>query len=337
MEIKDLLFMLSSLDFIGSVTEAADKVYDILSGYTHTEKTSDNNVIGYLNSDSDYTVMLDAHIDQVGFIVTDVDSNGFLTVSNVGGIDIRSLPSRTVTVHGKKKISAVFCAVPPHLSSGENEYTNISEIKLDTALGKDAEKFVSKGDFVTFASLPFSLNGDTVCGRSFDDRAGVVCLLETARRLKNRKLPVNVVFSISAGEELGLRGVRTAAFTVAPQESVAVDVTFGNAPSINSEDCCPVGGGGMIGISPVLDKSVSRKLLEIARENQIPHGVEIMGDRTGTNADMIGISRSGVKTATLSIPIRNMHTEVEILKLSDIFAVCDLLESYILSGGVSNG
>jgi endoglucanase len=90
----------------------------------------------------------------------------------------------------------------------------------------------------------------------------------------------------------------------------------------------------MVGIAPSLDKALSNKLIATAKENNIPYQLEVMGGKTGTNADVIGINREGVKTGTLSIPLRNMHTDCEILNLNDITAVCDLLEKYILSGGV---
>ncbi len=336
MEIKDLLFTLSTKTGIGSITEAQNTAYEILSRYTEAKITDNYNVIGYLSGKADYTVMLDAHIDQIGFVVTAVNSDGFLTVSNAGGIDIRALPSRTVTVHGKEKITAVFCSTPPHLASGEVEYKDISDIKLDTALGEKAKDIVSVGDYVTFTGDCYELSNNRVCGPSFDDRAGVACLLEVAKRLSGKDLPVNVVFCLSTGEELGLRGIRPAAFVTEPDEAIAVDVTFGDGPNISAEESCPLGEGGMIGISPALDKKVSGKLISIAKENNIPYGLEVMGSKTGTNADMLGISRKGVKASTLSVPLRNMHTPVEILDLSDLSAVCDLLESYILSGGVLN-
>ena len=336
MEIKSLLFDLANLDSIGNITDAQTKAYEILSQYCETKITNQNNLIGFLKGNSDYTLLLDAHIDQVGFIVTNVDDDGFLTVSCAGGIDIRSLPSRTVTVHGKEKISAVFCATPPHLSSGEVEYGDISSIKLDTALGAKAKDIISVGDYVTFSGESFSMCENIVCGRSFDDRAGVTCVLETARRLSDKELPVNVVFSLSTGEELGLRGIRTTAFETEPQEAIAIDVTFGDGLGISGDESCKLGGGAMIGISPTLDKNLSKKLIATAKANGIPHDLEIMSGTTGTNADMISISKTGVKTATVSIPLRNMHTEVETLNLCDLNAVCDLLEKYILSGGVLN-
>ncbi|MBR6533127.1 MAG: M20/M25/M40 family metallo-hydrolase [Clostridia bacterium] len=334
MEIKELLYTLSELDSIGSITEASDKAYEILSKYADTKKYDTLNVIGKIKGKTDYTIMLDAHIDQIGFVVTDVDENGFLSVATVGGVDLRALPSKAVTVHGKEKITAVFCSTPPHLAKGDIEYDDITKIKLDTALGEKAKDIVSVGDYVTFSDKCFDLQGHKVCGRSFDDRAGVVCLLEVARRLSGKELPVNVVFALSSGEEVGLRGTTTAAFTINPQEAIAVDVDFGDSPDVSTNDSSPLGNGGIIGISPVLDKNLSQKLIDTAKENNIPYSVAVLGGRTSTDADMISISRDGVKTSTLSIPLRNMHSSVEILDLSDIYAVCDLLEKYILKGGV---
>lgn len=335
MNIKDLLFTLSKLDAVGSITDASDKAYEILSKYTKAERMDNLTVIGYLKGEADYTIMLDSHIDQIAMVVTDVDDNGFLTVSNSGGIDIRMLPSRQVIVHGKEKIPAVFCSTPPHLANGETKYDDISKIKLDTMLGAEAKETVSVGDYVTFSGECFEM-GNLLCGRSFDDRSGVACILEVASRLSDKKLPCNVAFVLSDGEELGLRGIRTASFKINPQEAIAVDVSFGDGPDITDLECGKLGNGGMIGISPSLDKCVSQKLINIAKENNIPYQLEVMGSSTGTNADMIGVSREGVKTVTLSIPLRNMHTETETLNIKDLYSVCDLLENYILSGGVRN-
>ena len=170
-DLKNKLFALSNVDGIGNIADASNLTFDMLSKYCPCEKTDNLTVIGFLKGESDYTLMLDAHIDQIGMIVTDVDDNGFLTVKNAGGIDIRSLPSRRVTVHGKENITAVFCSTPPHLATGEKTYDNITDIKLDTALGKKAKDIVSVGDYVTFTNTPKELINDRVWGRSFDDRA----------------------------------------------------------------------------------------------------------------------------------------------------------------------
>ena len=336
MDIKEILFSLSERDAIGTVTEASDTAREILSEYAETQNVGNLSVVGFVKGKSDYTVLLDAHIDQIGMIVTDVDGEGFLTVSNSGGIDIRALPARAVKVHGKEKIPAVFCSTPPHLAKGETEYTDIAEMKLDTGLGKKAKEIVSIGDYVTFSAAPTSLSGDLVTGRSFDDRSGVACLLETAKRLSNKELPVSVAILLSDGEELGMRGAATAAFNIKADEAIAVDVSFGDGIGISETECGKLGEGAMIGVSPVLCRDLSDRLIGIAEQNGIKYQLEAMGGKTGTNADVISVSRGGVKTCTVSIPLRNMHTEVETLSLQDLNSVCDLLEKYILSGGLFN-
>lgn len=335
MDIRELLFELSTRDCIGNVREAADYAEKQLSRYTEI-KRSGGSIIGFIKGKADYTLLLDAHIDQVGMTVTGIDENGFLTVAASGGIDIRALPSRAVTVHGKEKITAVFCSTPPHLANGETEYDDISKIKLDTTLGEKAGEIVSLGDYVTFSAEPCFLAGDTVTGRSFDDRAGVACLLKIAEELSGTELPVNVAFLLSDGEELGMRGAITAAFNAEPDEAVAVDVSFGNGIGIAAEECGKLGGGAMIGFSPTLNSGISARLADVAENNGIKYQTEVMGGRTGTDADVISVSRSGVKTGTVSVPLRNMHTEAEVLKISDLNSVCDLLVKYILSGGVFN-
>ena len=336
MNIKDLLFKLSSLDAVGSVTAASDFAYGILSKYTDTEKMDNLTVIGFIEGKNDYTLMLDAHIDQIAMVVTNIDEKGFLTVSNAGGIDIRTLPSREVLVHGKENIPAIFCSTPPHLSKGDKAFDSISDIKLDTALGEKAKELISIGDFVTFAGKCGELQNNLVFGRSFDDRAAVACLLMLAEKLGGKKPPINVAFVLSDSEELGMRGVRTAAFRVNPDEAIALDVSFGDGIGISAEECGTLSKGGMIGISPALSKEISNKFITVAKENEIPYQLEVMGAKTGTNADMISINREGVKTCTLSIPLRNMHSDTEILSIDDLENVCELVYRYIMAGGVFN-
>lgn len=335
--IREILFSLSRVDGVGDVKEVSDLAEEYLSKYMETQKSDTLTVIGYMKGESDYTLMLDAHIDQIAMVVTDVDENGFLTVAKSGGTDIRMLPSRGVTVHSKQKVKAVFCSTPPHLSKEETEYTDISQIKIDTALGKKARNIISVGDYVTFNTEPQSLLSDRVTGRSFDNRASVTCLIELAKRLNGKTLPFNIAFVLSDSEELGLRGVRPATFKINPNEAIVLDVSFGDGIGISEEECGKLGKGAMIGVSPILDKRISQKLMDIAKENEIPYQIEAMGSKSGTNADMVSVSRSGVPTETLSIPLRNMHTDVEVVDLNDLQSVCDILYEYIVSGGIMNG
>ena len=330
MNIKETLFKLSNAVSIGNITDASNFAYGELSKYVKTIQNGIT-VVGKIESNSDYTLMLEAHIDEVGFVVTDVDDKGFLTVKNCGGIDLRALPSRVVTIHGKEKVIGVFCATPPHLG-GPKEYDDISALKIDTLLGEKAKEAISVGDFVTFNTKAASLQNGRITGKSLDNRAGVVCLLNLAERLCDKALPFNVVFALTDAEELGCRGAQTATFDISPDEAIVLDVSFADAPDVPGNECGTLGGGAMIGMSPVLDKGISKKLVSVAKDNNLSYQTEVMGGKTGTNGDVVSISKSGVKTGLVSIPLRNMHSDVEIIDVKDIENVCDLLEKYILGG-----
>ena len=331
MDIKEVLFSLSKSVCIGNVHEASNLACRYLSEYMPVEHLGDNTVVGTLKGESDYTLLLDAHIDEIGFVVTNVSDGGFLTVAACGGIDLRTLKAKCVNIHSNKGvIKGVFCSTPPHLKADEENFSDISEFKIDTLLGKKAKDIISVGDFVTFDAEPVSLLDNKVCGKSFDNRASVAVLIELAKRLKGKKLPVTLKFLFSDMEELGTRGAVLATYNIEPNEAIVLDVSFGDAPDVSEDECGKLSNGAMIGISPTLSKEMSDKFIEISKEKSISYQLETMSGRTGTNADVISLSKSGVKTGLISIPLRNMHTSCEVVDLADLNSVCDILENYIL-------
>ncbi len=335
MDIKSVLSNLSNAAAIGTVNEAVEEADKYFPDNAVRTNLGGLSALYTLKGEKDYTLLIDAHIDEIGMIVTAVSDNGFVTVNKCGGIDLRLLSSKEVIIHGKQKVRGVFISTPPHLSGDDAVPGDIAEFKIDTGL-KNAKEIISLGDFVTFNTEFSSLRGDTVCGKSLDNRAGVACLIELANRLSHKTLPFNVAFLLSDGEELGLRGVRTAVFGNTPDEAIVIDVSFGDGPDIPAYKCGKIGGGAMIGISPFLNRDMTDALNTIAYDNSIHYQNEVMGSNTSTNADVISVTKCGVPTALISIPLRNMHTPVETVKISDISSVCDILERYILSGGAFN-
>lgn len=333
MDIKRILHDLTRATGIGNIREATEKAAEYLSGFCEISYTDNLGITAKIKGERDYTLAIEAHIDQIGFIVTDIDDMGFLTVSSCGGIDLRMLPSRPVVIHGKREVYGVFCSTPPHLSPEDVVYDKISDLKIDSCLGDKAKEIISVGDYVTFATGMTELAGDKICAPSLDDRAGVCVLIELASRFYKNRPPVNLVFCLSDMEEIGLRGAKTSTFSISPDEAIAIDVSFGDGPNIPSADCGSLGKGAMIGISPVTDCGITDRLIKIAKEQDIPHQLEVMGKSTGTDADVISITKSGVKTGLVSIPLRNMHSDCEIVEISDIISVCDLLEHYIKAVG----
>ena len=285
-------------------------------------------------------LIIDAHLDEIGFVVTSIDDSGFLKVGKVGGPDLRILLGHEVTVFGRKPLFGVFCCRPPHLTSGEDykKAPGIDELAIDIGYSKEqASSLVSPGDFVTLRREPCRLLNDTLTGKAFDNRAGVAAVLLALDLLDGRTpgIGLTVIFSIS--EELGERGAKTAAFGTDPTQAIVVDTSFAYTPDAPREKCGVLGKGPMIGVSPVLSGDITAKLFELAKENDIPCQTEVMGGGTGTNSDVISVSRSGVPTALVSIPLRYMHTANEIISNVDIEYTGRLLCAYIQSaGGVGN-
>lgn len=336
MNTKDLIFeLINSVGVSGDEFSASKEAEKMLSEYCRTEVDYFGNVIGFLGEKDDKkpTLLLDAHIDEIGFIVTYITDDGFLKVSNCGGIDRRLLLAQQVTVFGKEKISGVITSTPPHLEDDDKKVPKIDDIYIDTGLSKEeCEKIVSLGDRVIIANSPVCLQGDRISGKSLDDRCGVAVILKALEMVKGKKLPVNVAVCFSAQEETGERGAKISAFKIKPDYAVAIDVSFALTADDKEYKCGKLGKGAMIGIAPSLSKDFSNRLINLAKSEEIPYQLEIMNGETGTNADCIGVTANGVKTVTVSVPLKYMHTPVEVISLSDIDNTAKLIAKLLERG-----
>ena len=280
----------------------------------------------YINGKSDDVLLFDAHIDEVGFAVTFVSEDGFVKVAPAGGIDSRILAAQPVKIIGRETVTGVFCSTPPHLSKGNDTVHAVDEMYIDTGIRNNAREVIPLGSRVFFASKPQKLLGSRISGKSLDNRAGVAALIEAAKIIKENGIPSKTVcFLLSDAEELGLRGARTAAFDISPCAAVTVDVSFGDGPYVSKEKTAPLGSGTMIGLSPSLDKNISDRLTALAKEHKIKHTFEVMGGTTSTNADVISLTKGGVPTGLLSIPLRGMHTPFEVVDVEDVRQTAELL------------
>ena len=322
----------------GDETDVANTAAKMLKKYMNVEISPLGSVIGTLGG-SGVHILLDAHIDQIGLVVTSIDETGFLKVAKCGGADVRVLAASDVTVHGKEDIFGVVISTPPHLASKEDEgkVKGFDEIAIDIGLSKEeAEKIVSPGDRITFNGSFDELLGGRFASPCIDDRAGAAAILRALELLDGKKGNAKITVMFSTQEETGGSGAMTGAFSVQADEAIAVDVSFASAPNVSSEKYASLGKGTMIGYAPSLDFEMSKKLKLLAEENEIPFQTEVMGGRTGTNCDEIQNSGRGCRTALLSIPIRNMHTAVEVCDEADIENTARLIAAYIAERGGMN-
>lgn len=337
---KNLIFDLCKRGGIsGDENSVASYCEKYLKQYTENVRTDfNNNVIALFgDNDADYTFLLDAHTDRIGFIVSEFSENGFIRVDTVGGIDLRTVLDAAVTVYGKKTLNGVVCCMPPHLSDG-NEDTAVSSDKIWIDLGlpyDEVKKYVCIGDSVVFYTEPKELLHDRISSSALDNRAGVASLLLVSEKLSTIKLNSKVIILLSCGEETYATGAKTVPFNYDIDECISVDVSFAPQPGVESPySGIKLGKGPMLCISPNLNRDMYNALKKTAEDNSIPYQIEVCGGTTGTNADHITLSKSGVKTALVSIPEKNMHSQAEIIDLNDISYLTDLIYNYILNGGV---
>ena len=338
LELKNVIFDLSSADGVsGEESCAAQYALKYLKNYTDDCFIKNGNVIGNFGNRKNGTphILIDAHIDQVGLIVTNIYESGFIGFSNVGGIDRRLLPAQQVCIHGKKKLAGVLCSTPPHLSGSDNKINKIEDFYIDTGMSFEAvSNIVEPGDRITFASMPKELLNDRITGPALDDRSGVASILYALELLRNQKYECSFSVTFSAQEELGERGAKIAAFDIDPDIALAVDVSFAYCLGDREYECGKMGQGPMIGISPSLSREISDKLIEISKNENIPYQLEVMNGLTSTNADQFSVNRTGCKACTVSIPLKYMHTPSEIIQIDDVENTGRLIAAYIRS--VSN-
>ena len=321
----------------GSELEMYDTVKELLSGIAAVAHDTSGNIIAAMgDQNAEKHIMLDAHIDRIGLIVTYINDEGFIKAEPVGGMDLRALPGSAVTIRGSETVLGVICTMPPHLSNGDDELSK-DKIWIDTGLPADQVKEqISLGDSVIVYSQLRELLNHNIAVSALDNRAGCVVLIRCAQKLKDKKLPCRLSLVFSVQEETSELGAGTAAFSLAPDEAVVVDVGFASQDGVPSEKSGKIGCGGIISISPVLSKAVTDKMINLSKRLNLSCDYEVTGGGTGTNADKISSSKGGIPTGVISIPEKNMHTQVEFVSLDDMEQIAELLAIYVTEGGAVN-
>ncbi|MCR4693297.1 MAG: M20/M25/M40 family metallo-hydrolase [Firmicutes bacterium] len=290
------------------------------------------NVIGvkYCGIERAKKLLLEAHIDEIGLMVKNIDENGFITVVNVGGVDTRILPAMEVIIHGKRDIKGVIGAKPPHImSEGESEKAvKMEDLAIDTGLmAEEVKRLVSVGDSITFFTEAKALADGQLTGKSLDDRASVAALIKVMENLSDKQLTADIYVVLATKEEVGGFGAMTATFSIVPDFAIAIDVCHGITPD-NSYDAYEVGDGAIITCGPNIHPAIFERLVNTAKKHNIKFKIDVDGGNTGTDAWQIQVVKEGIPTGLLSIPLKYMHTLVETIKVSDVEAVCDLVTAF---------
>ena len=321
----------------GSETEMLDVIKELVGDFAEVSADGMGDILVTMgDKNADKHIMLDAHMDRIGFVVTYINENGFIKAEPVGGIDLRTLQSSAVKVLGKENILGVICTMPPHLSKNDDELSK-DKIWIDTGLSADEVKnLVSLGDKIIVCSEFRELLNNQVAVSALDNRAGCAVLVKCAELLKDKNLPCRLSLVFSVQEEISELGAGISAYSLEPDEAVVVDVGFAKQDGVPDEKSGKIGCGAIISISPVLSKKVTDKIKDIAKRLDMECDYEVCGGSTGTNADKISVSRGGIMTGCISIPEKNMHTQVEVVSLDDMEKIAELLAVYVQEGGAEN-
>lgn len=279
------------------------------------------------------TLLLDAHMDEIGLIVTGYEK-GFLRFGMLGGVDRRMLPAREVIVMADVPLRGVIDTMPPHVLSAEEMDKAIAPDKLFINVGlsqEEAERLVPLGTPVVFAGDIFELGADQLCGKALDDRACAAIILKIMEELRGKELNVNVCAMLSTQEEVGTRGAAAGVFSAAPDWAIAIDVTHGKTPDAKDKDTCEMHGGPAIAVGPNMNRAFTREIFAAGEKLGMKCQTEVIRGNSGTNAWPMQISRAGVATAVVSLPLKYMHTPIETVSVSDAEDIVRLLTEVIIS------
>ena len=282
------------------------------------------------------SLMIAAHMDAIGMRVSKI-VDGFLHITNVGGIDVRVLPGAEVTVHASgsnEELPAVIAMpsarfLPESVGDG---VLAINYLLVDTGLlSRDVNRKVRVGDLVSFANEPLELAGEVISGHSLDNRASVAALTVCLEELQNKPHIWDVWAVATVQEEVTFLGASSSAFAIRPQIAIVVDGTFAKGPGANGWQTFPLAKGVGLGLGPNMHPFLYKRLKELAERLEIPWFLDVTPGHSGTDAFAVQTTAEGIPTALVEYPLRYMHTPVEVVALKDIQRVGRLLAEFITS------
>ncbi len=330
---KEFLYtLLDSMSVSGHEISLQKKVIEEMKPFCDEIRTDyTGNVISILNPDAPFKVMLAAHIDEIGLIVTHIQENGLIRVSRSGGIFPRTYPGHQVVIHSET--GKVYGAVVNNKDM-DKEKLETGDLYIDIGAkdGDDARKYVQEGDPVHLNTYHQALLNGYLSARAVDDRGCAFIILEALKLAKEKGCKIGVYAATTVGEETTGRGAYWAGSTVNPNVAIAVDVTYASDyPGMDPKESGSVklGKGPVICNSSIANRKVNNLLKAAAKEKGLPYQVESYMGRTYTDADKLHCTGTGVTTALLSLPLRYMHSPCEVCHMDDIETSIQLLAEFL--------
>lgn len=277
-------------------------------------------------------VMITAHLDEIGMMATKVEEDGAVRFTRVGGVDPRILPGSRVTVYTDEgPMTGVIGALPPHLLTEDDRKKNYKMDALFVDLGLPSARvqaIVHPGTPVQLYGPPRRLENNRMACKTVDDRGGVAMMLRVAELLQKRELPAQVIFVAAAQEEVGGAGAETSTFRLMPDMAIAVEVTHGEMPGCEPDDVYPLDKVVMTE-GPNIHPGLHRRLMDLAATIRVDAQTSVCPHVTWTDAASLQVSRAGVPSALIEIPLRYMHTTVETLSMETLEEAARLTAAFV--------
>ncbi len=277
------------------------------------------------------SLMLATHMDEIGLIVSELEE-GFLHFQKVGGYDDRVLLGQQVVVHGRRPLPGIIGARPPHVlpKTERDKPLPYHKLLIDVGLSaKELFQLVRVGDLITMKRDLVELKGGLVSGKALDNRASVAAAIACLEVLSRVQHPWDVYAVATVQEEVGLKGAITSAYGLQPDIGLAIDVTWAKQPGTPDERTFELGKGPAIGVGPNFHPKLQKALEEAAKSLEMGYHLEPTPRVSGTDAVAIQISREGIPSGLISIPLRNMHTPVETVSVKDVERTGRLLAAFV--------
>ncbi len=336
MKNKEFLYaLLDTMSVSGHEIPLQKKVIAEMKPHCHEIRTDyTGNVVSILNPDAPFKVLLAAHIDEIGLIVTHIQEDGILRCGKAGGVRAINYPGHQVVIHGENGPIIGSVAYWHDLVKSD---LKVEELRIDIGArdAADARKYVQEGDPVHFNTYHQEMINGFLSARAVDDRGCAFIILEALKRAKEYGCQIGIYAATTTGEETTGRGAYWAGSSIQPDVAIAVDVTFASdCPGAKPDSgTVKLGGGPALCNSSIGNRKVNALLKETAAKHHIPWQIESYMGRTYTDADQLHKTSSGVTTALISLPLRYMHTPCEVCSLADIENSTELIARFLCKIG----
>lgn len=339
----DIIKLCSIPSLSGFEYRASDRVKEIYGEYFDEIKTDlvgNQILLRRCTKENAPKILVDAHFDEVGMIVSDVLEGGFLRMVKVGGIDPAIMQAADVVVCGNEEIRGVVISTPPHLrAGGDGKLPPVEELLVDVGLGytlDELRELIPIGSPIVYVAAYSDLGEKYIAGKSFDDKAcGAIAaraIIDTPRE----ELAGDIYLCFSAREETSMYGgALSATYKTEPDYAMVIDVNLGNAPDVPAIETVKMGGGISVSYSAATHRELTKMTIELCKQKELPVIPTAAPSSTGTNAPTVNLVRDGVPTVDVGLPLRNMHTYNEVIHLGDCNVLCGAVREFICSAEIA--